>query len=140
MCFLLILPPLPSDACGEFQVGARGRPGLLHDAVKQHHRRGADAEHTGLLSLARAANPARPTRESVDPVKFHWAVRMSLPTTVETVPIRYRRQDSRGPDPSPQCLHDRGGFSRVREDSRGLALAEKPAYSPRVGWEKGVPS
>ena len=46
----------------------------------------------------------------------------------------------RGPVPSPQCLHDRGGFSGIQEDSRGLAAAGKTACSPRLRRKKGAPS
>ena len=37
-------------------------------------------------------------------------------------------------------LHDRGGFSGIQEDSRGLAAAGKSACSPRLRRKKGAPS
>src|SRR5437870_13372958 len=53
--------------------------------------------------------------------------------------FRYSRQGLEGPDPSPQCLHDRGGFLGTREDSRRLAATGKMACSPRLGWKKSAP-
>src|SRR5205807_851719 len=161
---------LSQALASELQIGARGRPHLFHDAVKQHHRRRADAEeHAVLLPLVRAANFVQPTSETIYQGLAHRPVpldgqdvaadllrdllpqlaqplahglmanvgaveRAAEPRTLgratghepECTYLGTDVKGCRGPDPSPQCLHDRGGFLGSERTHAESLLPEKP--------------